>query len=256
MEQVMKAIIPILVICSLVLLPLASALSIPVPVSGTITTDGYRGGYEVTITNTMTGETETLLTNPSGQYFISSWNNKFTNPNDQDVFKIQVEDSVKHVVYTGGPIEADFTLEGVCPKCAPCDCSCDDCNCGECPPCNSCCDNGDCPDCNCPADNTPYAECNSCCQPEDCQDCPVCPEPDANRAVEILMGVLSGVAVGGAAVTVTLGKKAQHYHRGIVRKHSIFTRHRDARIRHPVGEVAPVYKLINGKYEYVPKEKR
>jgi hypothetical protein len=251
MEQVMKNLLALLVICSLVMVPLASALSIPVPVSGTLTTEGYRGGYEVTVTNTRTGETTTILTNPSRQYFISSWNNEFANPNYQDIFRIEVEGVVKNVVYTGGPIEADFTLDLTCPKQYPCECS--DCDCGTCPSCNSCCESGDCPDCNCecPADTTPYAECNSCCQPEDCEDCPVCPEPDANRAVEILMGVLGGVAVGGSAVTLTLGKKAKHYHRGIKNKHSIFTRHRDARIRHPIGEVAPLYRLVDGKYAYI-----
>lgn len=254
----MKKTITLAIIMAMLLVPLASAMSIPVPVSGTITTDGYAGGFNVKITNIRTDESMTVVTNPQGQYFISSWTNHFDTPKYEDVFRIEVDGNYKSVIYRGGAIEADFYLEvegPTCPVCDPVDCpSCNgDCSCPDCPSCPSC------PSCpTCPEDTTPYSSCSSCCESCDtCEECPTCPAPDANRAVEILLAALGGAAVSGAAVSLTLGKIAQHYHRGIVNKHSIYTRHRNPLIRHPIGEVAPAYaKDSTGKYVYVPKEDR
>lgn len=107
----------------------------------------------------------------------------------------------------------------------------------------------------CPEDTTPYAECDECC--DECPDPEECPESDPNKAVEILLTAIASAGVAGGVVAVTLGKKAQHSHRGIRNKHSIFTRHRNATIRHPIGEVAPMYRKEDDRmYHYVPKEDR
>lgn len=247
-EDLMKRIILPLILAFLILLGSARAMSIPVPVSGTITTQGYAGGYEVTITNIRTSDSITVTTNRDGQYLLSSWTNHFDLPLMEDVFKIEVEDVFKNVVYKGGPIEADFELEVTCPKCPPYeDCPvCEECD--VCPEdltpheeCNSC----------CPMDITPYEKCDSCCPI--CEECEVCEEcPPTNEFFALIIGLISGVVaalVGGEGIKFVIRKNkrtgklevqiTQHKHKGHGYYHSIYREHKT--YWHPKGAVHPVY---------------
>jgi len=255
----MKLAILSLVLSILMMSSLAAAQSLPVPVAGTITTDGWLGGYAVTVTNTRTGETITIYTNEYGQYFLDSWTNHFATPRIQDVFKIEVEDEFQNIIYLGGPIEANFDLDVTCPKCPPVqDCPvCLDCpDCIDCPPCD--CDSC-CPSCpTCPIDNTPYAECDSCCEISVtlCQAYKdeICEYEPSDLWSDILwlLALVIGLPVGGGiGFTISRWKTGKlhlsvnrHKHEGYSYYHSIFTEHKN--YWHPKGVLNPKYK--DGKY--------
>ena len=227
------------------------AQGFPSPISGMVSTNGYNGGYDVTVTNTNTNDFLVVVTNAKGQYIIHSWSNFFKEPASQDVFHIEVEGEYKNVVYTGGPIEADFNLNVVCPKQEPIVCkTCETPTCPapiacpECPNPTTC---TECPTCPSP----PTCPTNPTCPT--CETCEECPEPTPQDATNSILAAIIAAAAAGAAVTVTFTKKGpKHHHRGIRTKHSIYTRHRDPEIRHPMGELTPIYRRnTKGKYVYM-----
>ena len=206
-----------------------SAQSMPMIISGTIVTEGSPWGYEVTLTNMRTGQEAKMKTDTAG-HFIFDPQNMREGAWTGDVFEVEVAGDVFIVDDLANiPIHLDIDLTDkvVCP---------------------------DCPVVNCPDPECPDCEvCEDCPEPTVCDECPEpeeCPEPTPTEAVDLLITALAAAAVTGSAVTLTLGAKAKHYHRGIRNKHSILTRHRDPDIRHPMGEVAPVYVKLNGRYVY------
>lgn len=202
---------------------------------------------EVKITSHTPGKYnyETIVgkTNENGDYLEDAANFKIGYTDGQE-FIIEAADQTKKVIYTNGKFSlyVEFDLIGSKAKCPPE--LCDPCNCETCETCKTC------------ESCTACTNCETCVTCKVCENCPSCecPEPTEQDAMNLILAALAGAAASGAAVSLTLGSKAKHYHRGIRSKHSIFTRHRDERIRHSVGEIAPVYRKINNKYTYIPKE--
>jgi len=226
----------------------ASALSPPLPISGTVYDEGNTDGIDVTIYNVRTGETQITTTEFGGQYLFD-WANTNLKYTDYDQFQITVRGITKTITFTGGPIEAnfDFTGDGTCP---------------ECPSCGTC-----------PTDTTPYSECNSCCQVdltpyETCDACCLaCPEqtpcpsqtpcpiptqcetnecPVCDTTVASIIAVIAGLILGaGGSVGVQAYRNAKggvtvkHKHAGIRGYHDINTVHNNPLYRHAKGELTP-----------------
>jgi len=235
----MKKIIIPLILTMMLLAVNVYAFGLPIVISGYVRNEGDISGITVTLRNMRTGGEMLLKTSGSGHFLFDVGNIAF-GVRAGDTFEIGVNehrifiDDFNWVTYQ--PYEVEIDLFGrECPKCFECD-VCEDCPPPECPDCKVC---EDCPE--------PIV----CPEPVICPEPEECPDPDENKAMEILLTAIIAAGVAGGAVSLTLSSKAQHYHRGIRSKHSIFTRHRDSEIRHPIGEIVPLYKKINNKYIYV-----
>jgi len=246
-----KLLISIMVVFMLLAAPAMGAMMQPAPVFGKVINEGVLSGIEIRATNLFTDESLTTITDDKG-YYIFEFANSDKGLYDGENVRLEIigcsePECISTHIFNGNFLNYDFDVIGVIepvePPCPPCD-SC----CPMCVACDSCCP----VDPSCP----PEANVENCAS--FCEDivCDECPEPDANRSIEILLTALLSVGATAATVTLTLGKKAQHYHRGIRNKHSLLTRHRDATIRHPIGEAAPVYRKIDDKYVYIPEEER
>lgn len=235
-----KIILPMILTMMLLAVAVSAVPSFPMVISGHVNNLGVLYGYKVTLTNVNTGESLTQITNVDGHFLFDA--NNIGGLRTGDVFEVEVlghKITIDDFNYdTYAPYYVKFDLHDIeCPKCEVCE------DCPEPKPC---------PDC---------PEPDPCLEPDPCPDCPKCeecPEPcdDEQKALDLLLAVLASAAVTGSAVSLTLSSKAKHYHRGIRNKHSIFTRHRDSLIRHPMGEIAPVYQKKGDRYVYIPKEDR
>lgn len=229
-----KKILPLVMIFLLIgMMGTTQAQQQPLPIAVKVLNDQNVEGLYITVRNVRTGEQMEQFTNNAGEA-IFDWANSRLKFSDGDRFIVTFLDMTQEFVYTGKAVPIIvFDLYGKFPDC-PLDIVC--------PP------KVDCPTCQI---------CDTCQTCDTCEECQVCEEVDENKALELLLGVIVGAGVSGAAVYVRLGQKAQHYHRGIRSYHSIFTRHRDPDISHPRGELAPVYrKNTEGKYVYIPEEER
>lgn len=224
----MKTIIMAMIVALIVLAGAVDAMpSPPTAIYGSVKNEGNIQGIPITITNMRTDVRFTIKLDARGYYqFVPA--NMELGFDSGDSFTIEVEGTTADVetVEYGELRRIDIDLTGTCIPII----------------CQVCPDPTICPD------------------PIVCDDCPepvVCPEPEPitdNRAIEWLLAAIAGAGVSGTAVTLALGKKAQHFHRGIRNKHSLLTRHRDSDIRHPIGKATPIYKKIGDKWVYSEDE--
>ena len=231
--------IGIAVLMTFALIAGVTAQSLPMIISGFIVNEGDLSGFKVTCKNVRTDITYEFVTSHDGYFQFAPANEREgAIPGDDYIITVEGrEQKVNDLRYI--PIQLTFDLTGeVCPKCIECK--------------------------TCPIDNTPYKYCDECCVPTECEECPeptICPEPKEcpeipDKSIEILMALLGGLGLGVGGVYLKLGKTAKHLHKGIKNYHSIYTKHRNDCIRHPRGEIAPVYKQIDGEWTYIPKEER
>lgn len=191
--------------------------------------------------------TVTINTNSHGEVSYD-WNNAPCSPKGEygDEFEIEVKGIVKKATlqeYGIDIIVFDFHEPDDCPACPECVCPDCVCDCEDCPNC-------ECPDCLCP-------ECKVCnCPTCPICECPICPECPEKGNLFYALSVLVAAIMGGGAVKIYKARsgevKVHHRHKGIRDYHSIHITHRNPNIRHPKGELNPVYK--NGIY--VPVDDR
>jgi len=225
--------------------------------------------YEVRITNLRTNETITGYTNEYLEFSVD-WANSEKGYEIGDVFEIVALNQSTRIKYTGEPptelvnaytgedvsivyFYMDKVCESFCIKekviYIPSECPEDTTPYAEC---NSCCEPclecicPPCPEVECPEDTTPYERCDSC--------CPDCPETIPMEMLVTLILTFFGIGFGsgtyGYKFVIRRRKDSgkleaqitQHKHYGINRYHSIYTIHRDERIRHPKGCRNPIYK--------------
>jgi len=232
-----KRIVAFMVLALMMVAVGVNAQTIPSVIYGKAVNVGEVGGIKVTLKNIRTDTSVSMYTDKTGYFQFTPANMPFGFQNG-DNFELSAKDVKNQInnLNAGDIRESNLNLLGN--------------DCPSCPDCPSC----DCPDC---------PTCYDCPIPDECEVCTDCPEPqecpepeptDESHLLDVILSGLAGAGVCGAAVTLTLGKTAQHFHRGIKNKHSIFTRHLDAEIRHKIGEYNPTYKKIGDKWVYVPKE--
>lgn len=266
----MKKLLVIMLMAMMLCIP-AYAQITPLPIAVKVTSIPSTQ-VPVKITNLNTGDISQGMTNIYGEY-IEDWANM---PNKYAVgnqFKIEIWGNVQTFTYTGSPPDIFYftvavpcsitgsvgyggtfrQLDASCnveitgpPSCGSCSGG-GSCNCGGggggcyCEPCDTCetcqtCENPTCPTCD---------TCQTC---ETCQE-PICPE--VTFAV-IITAIIA--AIGGGGVALRFSRNGvQHIHPGVSGYHSIYTVHRDAKLKHPKGcwDAKDGYKKgTDGKYYF------
>lgn len=236
----MKTIVPF-VLAFLVMAIGATAMSLPMIISGTVQDEGELSGFNVVLTNTRTSGQLTAITDQNGYFQFEPQNMPFS-VRDGDIFEVEVLerkiviDDFNYANYAPYFIEFDFSDER--------------------PLCVDCPEPIVCPEPTCPE---PIV-CDKCVVCPDPIICPEpCPEPEENFdwAWSLVIGLLAGA--GGSAyalrnrmfTTIRTGykryvtdygiEKILHKHPGIRGYHNPETSHRNSKIRHPKGQIIIKY---------------
>jgi len=217
----MKRIIIITFLAVIMAANLINANLLPYPIAIKVSANQ---NCEFSITNTRTGDTVKGIT-VNGEAIVD-WSQKSLSAGDE--FEIKIGNEIKKFLVT------DTTIP---PGIITFDIVCEEQECPEPEPCLPCPEPIDCYD-------------QGYILPDDC------PKTDEtlNYLILFLIGFVFGIPITqGVGIVIRKNKsgeiKAQvtrHKHYGIRSYHSIYTIHKDPNIRHPKGEINPVYK--SGRY--------
>lgn len=212
-----------------------SAISIPFPIAGKVVGD-TSGGLLIEVKNMRTGEIQTTVTTPQGEFLVD-WANSDIPERNGDSFQIKVADKVLFVTYNGEPsLFAQISYDSPCVPNV----------CKACEVCQVC---SECKECDEFKYAMVYEECDICQVCKECEACEVCQVCDECEECEdcsligpgMIIGLLAAiVAFMGGGIKMYKNRAGNitflHRHKGIVGYHDPNTKHRNVMYRHRTWE--------------------